>query len=95
MRKEVKFKLTPEDDKFIQEIAKRVASFARDRGEPLDMLDITMDLTACHCNGNPLKLAELLAADDFNFVHDTTGIMRHIDRSTGELGDCFSPRFAA
>lgn len=53
-----------------------------------------MDITATHANGCPLKLAELLAADDFNFSHDVAGIYRHLDRTTGKLLDCFLPRFA-
>ena len=35
----------------------------------------------------------LLEADQFDFIHDVAGIHRHMDRSTGKLGDCFSPRF--
>lgn len=53
-----------------------------------------MDLCACHANGNPLRLADLLAADDLNFTHDITGIARHMDRETGQLRDLFSPRFS-
>jgi hypothetical protein len=53
-----------------------------------------MDITACHLNGCKLDLAKLLAADDFNFAHDVLGIRRHIDRETGQLMNCFRPRFA-
>lgn len=52
-----------------------------------------MDVDACH-RSCPLKLAELLAADDFNFMHDVIGIMKHLNRMTGKLEDCFLPRFA-
>jgi hypothetical protein len=48
-------------------------------------VDIEMDLEATHANGCPLRLADLLAADDFNFWHDVSGIARHLDRTTGEL----------
>lgn len=58
-------------------------------------MDADMDVTACHANGNPLKLQELLTADDFQFGHDVFGIRRHIDRETGEFKDCFSPRYSA
>lgn len=54
-----------------------------------------MNLSACHASGNPLDLQRLLDADDFNFAHDVFGIDRHIDRSTGQLLDFFSPRFSA
>jgi hypothetical protein len=58
-------------------------------------MEIVMDLTACHANGNPLRLADLLAADDFNVAHDVGGISRHLDRTTGKLTQCFRPRFSA
>lgn len=53
-----------------------------------------MDITACHANGCPLKLRELLAAEDFNFAHDVFGIRRHLNRETAQLGDYFMLRFA-
>jgi hypothetical protein len=56
--------------------------------------ELSMDITATHLNGTPLKLQELLEADDFNFFHDVNGIRNHIDRQTGELRGCFLPRFA-
>jgi hypothetical protein len=58
------------------------------------MLTWIMDITVTHANGCPLNLAAFLAADDSEFVHDAFGIARHIDRKTGQLGDCFLPRFA-
>ena len=57
-------------------------------------LMLALDLTACHCNGNPLDLDELLNASTGQFIHDIVGICRHIDRETGKLGDCFSPRYS-
>lgn len=51
-----------------------------------------MDLEATNCNGCPLNFQKLLDFPDFDFNHDIAGIRRHIDRSTGRLGDCFSPR---
>lgn len=59
-----------------------------------DRLSLWMDLMAAHCNGMPLRLVALLAADDFNFAHDVLGIQQHIDRSNGKLLNCFVPRFA-
>lgn len=55
---------------------------------------IQMDITATHLNGCPLRLSELLYADDFNFLHDITGIFNHLDRSNGQLSNCFLPRFS-
>lgn len=64
-------------------------------GKDYKALDIDMDITATHCNGMPLRLADLLLADDFNFAHDLLGIRKHLNRTTGELENCFVPRFAA
>jgi hypothetical protein len=58
----------------------------------IEKVCLMMDISACHCNGNPLDLEKLLIADDFNFCHDVAGIHRHISRTTGMLFDGFSPR---
>lgn len=60
-----------------------------------DVVTTEMDVLACHLNGCPLKLEAMLKADDFNFMHDVWGIRQHLDRETGELKDCFLPRFSA
>ena len=52
-------------------------------------------LAATHANGNPLRLHDLLNADDLNFAHDVWGIRSKIDRTTGKLTDHFSPRYSA
>jgi len=57
-------------------------------------LDLNMDITATHANGNPLRLQDLLESDDFNFSHDIIGIARHLDRRTGKLIGFFVPRFS-
>jgi hypothetical protein len=74
----------------ISKIAERVLNMGIFPG--LKKTDLMMDITACHCNGNPLDLEKLLAADDFNFLHDVGGIRRHLNRTTGKLLECFSPR---
>lgn len=55
-----------------------------------------MDLLAADgCNGNlPLRWEALLAADEYEFVHDAGGIYQHLNRTTGQLDDGFVPRFA-
>ena len=65
------------------------------RVDPFTVMEIDMDLTAVHANGCPLRLDALLAADASSFAHDVLGIRKHLDRSTGQLGDCFVPRYAA
>lgn len=60
----------------------------------MDVLTVSMDITACHANGNPLKLAELLKADKFNFSHDIYGINANLDHDTGKLLNNFLPRYS-
>jgi hypothetical protein len=57
--------------------------------------EILMDLEACHCNGCPLDLDRMADAAGGDLLHDVLGIHRHLDHTTGHLGDCFTPRFAA
>jgi hypothetical protein len=59
-------------------------------------MSFIMDILAADgVNGNdPINLDALAGADDMNFAHDVAGIVRHIDRSTGKLTDCFVPRYA-
>jgi hypothetical protein len=77
------------------QIARRATEMAKIVGIEYKQMDAVMDIDACHCNGNPLKLSELLAADDFNFGHDVFGIRRNINRKTGKLENCFVPRYSA
>ena len=94
------FRVSARDARIIQAIVSRAEGMERarrDRFAParFDRLSASMDITACHANGNPLRLEELLGADDFNFAHDFYGIQAHLDRQSGELRDCFVPRFSA
>lgn len=93
-RRTVKFDASRDDSRRIMDIARRAVMLAHRARIDYDFQTACMDVTAVHCNGCPLKLDELLAADDFNFSHDVFGILRYIDRATGELGGCFVPRFA-
>lgn len=85
---------TKEEVRTINAIAHRAVKHAALRGIEYSVMDADMDLTATHLNGCPLRLEELLAADDFNFDHDVFGIRRHMNRETGRLENCFLPRFA-
>lgn len=78
----------------IAEIAHRAAAMKVCRELGYDFKWAMMDLQATHANGTPLRLDDLLKADDFNFSHDILGIRRHLDRKTGKLGGFFSPRFS-
>jgi hypothetical protein len=89
-----------DDFRLIERIADRAVLFEREhnrsgaarRGAKLHH---QMNVSAVHASGNPLRLQDLLDADDFNFAHDVFGIDRHLDRDTGELQNFFSPRFSA
>ncbi len=84
------WKLTAEDSIRLDEIMDRIK-----QASITPTLDIRMDLTACHLNGCKLDLAAMVQGHDSDFFHDVGGIVHHIDRTTGELQDCFIPRFAA
>jgi hypothetical protein len=96
----VNLNATPEDTITIHKIGKRFSKIMRDlvkkgvlkKSDCPSQIDIEMDVTACHLNGNLLDLKRLLGADDFNFSHDLVGINKHLDRKTGKLKDCFVPR---
>jgi len=75
-------------------IAKRAERLFFDLEIPRDMVSIIMDLDAANTQ-YPLRWAAFLHADDSNFTHDILGIYRHLNRETGELEDCFVPRYAA
>jgi len=62
----------------------------RNYRERIDMI-LDIDVANRDC---PLKLQELLEADDNNFYHDIIGIGQHLNRQTRKLEDCFVPRFA-
>jgi hypothetical protein len=82
-------KIGKQDYKTIGQIATRAILIMpkRSRG------DIEMDIECVH-QTTPLRLDELLAADDFNFAHDLFGIAEHLNRETRKLENCFVPRFA-
>jgi hypothetical protein len=89
----MRFDISREDSETVWKIVDRAQALLTSMGN-FNRMATAMDLTACHANGTPLDLLGILSADDFNFAHDVCGIMRHIDRTTGKLGDCFVPRYA-
>ena len=92
----IRFNVQTKDEvRTITKIAQRAVAIAASAGFDYPFMDADMDVTACHVNGCPLKLNQLLAADKFNFAHDVFDIRRHINRETGKLEDCFLPRYAA
>lgn len=78
----------------IRRITNRAVHLYADHKILMEPATVLMDISACHFHGQGLRLDELLAANDANFLHDIAGINRHLDRETYELRDGFSPRFA-
>lgn len=89
----VSFDCTPADRKLIDACIDRADQLGLLDGW-YDRLTATMDLVACNANGCPMDFQRLLDADDFNFMHDITGIANTMDRDTGKLARLFLPRMA-
>jgi hypothetical protein len=83
---------TREDIDIMVKIAKRTLKMAIDYDIRYDQMTAVMDLQCVH-GETPLKLQDLLAADDLNFAHDVFGIRNNLNRDTGKLENCFSPRY--
>ena len=58
-----------------------------------DKTSLMMDLDLADKKFN-LRLEELLNAKDFDFIHDITGIQKHINRQELEFNGLFVPRFS-
>lgn len=82
-----------EEARTIGAIASRAVKMAASLGVDYPFMDADMDVTFAH-RDCPMKLEQLLAADDANFSHDVFGIRRHLNRETKKLEDCFLPRFS-
>lgn len=89
-----KCKVSKHEDQIIFAIADRAVLEAADLGVDIDRMTVAMDLLACHCCGCPLDLYGLLTAKLPDFCHDVFGINKYLDRETGELTECFLPRYA-
>lgn len=89
----VSFNVTSTDTGLIVAIARRAVRIGIvDR---INVLGVQLHLAACHANGNPLRLDDLLQGEDIHFVHDITGILEHLDTDTGQLRDGWTPRYSA
>jgi len=86
--------VTKDEQVLITAIAERAVELAALAGFEREAGNIEMDVTAVHANGCPIDLAGLLAADASDFGHDVFGMGRYVDHTTGELTDCFLPRYA-
>lgn len=89
----INFNVNKKDMFLIIEISKKAKTLFDKTKVSCSLLDINMDITATHTS-NPLKLQELLKADSFNFAHDIFGIYKNLNRRTGNLDNCFLPRYS-
>ena len=87
----LEFNTTAEETRKILKISRKVNELYP---ETFNAFKTSMDLEVLHSNGCTLDLDGLLNARDFDLVHDITGIACHLDRETGQLKDCFVPRYA-
>ena len=78
----------------ITAICGRVAQLSVRHEVSFDFARAERYLIAAH-QRTPLQLVELLRASNFDITHDVFGIMRHGDPRTGEMRDCFLPRYSA
>lgn len=84
---------SPQDMQLIDDICVRGLAMWAVQGIILDGHLARMDIAACHCNGCPLELMRFLMADSTDFVHDFSGIGRHVDKKSGKLLNDFKPIF--
>jgi hypothetical protein len=90
----ISFQVSEYDADVLRRIALRATFLAGMHNITYDIQTASMDFTAVHANGTPLRLDDLLNFDDFDFLHDMVGIRRHLNRETGQLDGCFVPRSA-
>lgn len=97
--------LTREEIELIHQIAHRAVglyerlNLLNPRDAKFAKFGIAYEIMTVHGEIVPLRLQEMLDADDGNFAHDISGIHRHLDpgkeHDKPRLRDCFIPRFAA
>jgi hypothetical protein len=85
----INWKTSKEDLNIIGNIIMR----AREEGVNRDSLSLMMDIEATH-EHCPLRLKEFFEAPKFDFIHDIIGIINNLNKDTGELENCFLPRYA-
>ena len=86
--------ITARDSDLVVRIAVRASCHKVVKDIGLKMPEIAMALVRCHVSACPLKLNDLLKADDENFLHDVLGIFKNLDQVNGTLMNSFLPRYA-
>ena len=83
-------KTTEAEAKLISQIACKAGLLGFKRNH----LYLIMDLEVCHASC-PLRLDDLVKANNMDLIHDVDGIVRNLNRQTGTLENCFVPRYSA
>jgi len=83
--------LTPEEYKYVEMIALRAKWLTEKDVVPYSQEQAVLDVAMVHCNGNPLRLKELLEASDAIFYGDIAAIKMGLNRETGKLNPNFKP----
>ena len=87
--------LNEDENRIMQKILRRAEQLGvKNNGSRFDAMSLEMDLLAVHAR-TPLRLDDLANSGSFTFLHDVLGIVRHLNRRTGLLENCFVPRSAA
>lgn len=85
----VAIKTTKGDAWAMQEIVKDALVLGVTRNYASLLMDLQVAHSVC-----PLNLNGLLEASKADFLHDICGIVHNLNRDTGELENCFVPRYA-
>ncbi len=80
-----------ETHKLIAAIMRRFRNELPTAAASYDWISLAMDLAVSHNCGH-VDLSGLLVAQLADLAHDIGGIVRHLDRETSDLTDCFLPR---
>lgn len=75
----------------ITDISKRADALLG--GNKIDRVTLEMDMEAVS-EHTPIDFGKLLKCPKADFIHDICGIQKNINRNTGKLENCFSPRTA-
>jgi hypothetical protein len=77
----IEFNATIADMELIVMIVNR---FTERWGQASNPVSLAMEITACHLNGCPLRLEDLLKSSYDDFMQDIMIIRKNLNRTTGE-----------
>ena len=84
-----------EDTELIERIAIRARKLLEFHGKFVPPGSIKEELIITHQEICPLRLRDLLEANDFDFLHDITGMRDHINMLDASFRNGWWPRYAA